>query len=145
MLPFELGPSLTHVVNRDEHRAIVRAFLVYCSEVGGKILAEEIDLLKGVIEDLHAACVKVVCYRINEGSILACKRQCDLVRFPRLDWCRSDDGSDYSSTACRTVFQEQFADPPQVSILEEDIPHDRRLVHAQVNSFASSGDTQQFL
>src|SRR5260370_24590241 len=97
MLPFELRPRLSHIVNRNEHRAVVGSLLVYRSEVSGKILSEEIDLLKGIIEDFHAACVKVVCYRFNVAPILACKGQCHLVRFARLYWLRRGDAPDCSS------------------------------------------------
>jgi hypothetical protein len=123
----------------------VGSVLVNRSEVGGKILAEAIDLLQGIIEELHAACVKVVCYLFNEGSILARKGQCDLVRYARLDWCCSNNRSDWPSAARRTVFQEQFADTPQLSVLEDKDP-----TRSQARSLASQqlypdGDVQQFL
>src|SRR5207245_4444257 len=42
MLSLELGPRLSYIVGRDEHRTIVCAIFVYTSEVSGQIFSEKV-------------------------------------------------------------------------------------------------------
>jgi hypothetical protein len=121
----------------------VRLLPIDFREAGNQILAEKSYALELIVENPCTPAVQLPGYLADERSVFSGKGNRDLVWLGCLNPRGSSDRSSGSSSVRRTMFQKQFTDASKVSILEEEISYDGRLIHSKLNSSASGGNAQE--